>query len=179
MLELIRSTDEALLRLVLSWPHPVWLNSLMLGASYTGVAGALWLVLGAMLVAANTIPWRDLVRLAIAIGVVYVVVDVVIKPWADRSRPPEAIAGLVARMAVPESRSFPSGHAANAVAAACVLHIIWRRGRRLVWTAAAIVAVARVYLGVHFPVDALAGSLIGAACGWLALRGREQLPRDV
>jgi len=51
-----------------------------------------------------------------------------------------------------------------------VLTRVWRRGRVWVWTAAGIVAVARVYLGIHYPFDALAGVVTGLACAWVALR---------
>ena len=35
---------------------------------------------------------------------------------------------------------------------------------------AVLVSWSRVYLGLHFPSDILAGALLGAACGWLACR---------
>jgi membrane-associated phospholipid phosphatase len=141
----------------------------MMAASYAGIGGAVWLAVGALLTLAGTTRFRDFVRLVVAISLVHISVDLLLKPWIDRPRPPLAIAGLDLGVDVPETRSFPSGHAANAMAAALVLVHSWRRGRAPVWTCAVIVAVARVYLGIHYPLDALAGSLTGLACGWLAL----------
>ncbi len=71
------------------------------------------------------------------------------------------------------SHSFPSAHAsvsfAFAVATALVArHWYWALSAL---TVAALVSWSRVYLGLHFPSDVLAGALLGAVCGWsVALR---------
>jgi len=64
---------------------------------------------------------------------------------------------------------FISSHAANAFGVA-LLVISWTRKRwltsiMLAW--ALLVGYSRVYLGVHYPGDVIAGGLWGAACGWL------------
>ncbi|WP_245963654.1 phosphatase PAP2 family protein [Terracoccus luteus] len=87
--------------------------------------------------------------------------------------------------------SFPSGHVANAAAATSILALlVWplleRRGRVAVVTAAVVVtgvtALDRVYLGVHFPSDAVAGVLFGmglAAASYAGYRGWNPLgPED-
>jgi undecaprenyl-diphosphatase len=168
MREALVAIDAALLGGVLELPHPDWLNSIMVAASRVGTAGAIWLVLAATLVILRKIRWQDLARLTLAIVLAYVVVDLALKPWIDRPRP--ALTPALVFATVPETRSFPSGHAASAVAAALVLTRAWRRGRAFIWTIAALVAVSRVYLGVHYPLDVLGGCATGFACGWIALR---------
>src|SRR5690606_32753391 len=81
-----------------------------------------------------------------------------------------AMPGLPVFGTVPETPSFPSGHAANAVASAFVLTTAYPRTAAVwfTWLAAAIVGVARVYLGVHYPLDALAGAVVGLCCGAVA-----------
>lgn len=94
------------------------------------------------------------------------------RPFAygeDPRVPPERRASGMAR------RSFPSGHAAQAFAAAVFLgsvqHRLQPRGEGWVWAgglgAAGAVAWLRGEAGAHFPTDLAAGAAIGALAGWL------------
>jgi membrane-associated phospholipid phosphatase len=91
-----------------------------------------------------------------------------LKDLFDRARPPEADPGLGSLVEIPENASFPSGHAATAFAAATAIGIVSPRMRPYALTLAAGVALSRVYLRVHFPLDVLAGALLGAGIGALA-----------
>ena len=62
--------------------------------------------------------------------------------------------------------SFPSNHATFAFLAAVVMSKYFKRWY-LFFLAACLVVVSRVYLGVHFPSDVLAGAGIGAFLGYL------------
>lgn len=66
--------------------------------------------------------------------------------------------------------SFPSRHVASAFAMA----VSGMRGARriggLMLAGGVLLAVSRVYVGVHYPSDVLAGALVGAICGWLGSR---------
>ena len=78
-----------------------------------------------------------------------------------------------------EGASFPSGHTAAAVvlyfviAVVVTMYVSNARTRRIVWAAVAIVpvvvALSRIYRGMHHPTDALAGALMGAGCVMVAL----------
>lgn len=69
--------------------------------------------------------------------------------------------------------SYPSAHAANAMAAIVILAWLLPRSRRLAWTIPLVIGYSRVYLGKHYPTDVLVGWLVGLAAAlllWLAWR---------
>jgi membrane-associated phospholipid phosphatase len=134
------------------------------------LASAAW-VKGPLLVA---LAWftdlrerRLLPLIALAATVSLVVASVLssaLKELVDRSRPPQAI-GLDALGSIPASSSFPSGHAMTAFAVAGAIALLAPRLRWPVLTLAALIGFSRVYLGVHFWTDVLAGSVLGLAIG--------------
>jgi undecaprenyl-diphosphatase len=91
-----------------------------------------------------------------------------LKDLFERPRPPEGDPTLGSLVVLPENASFPSGHSATAFAAATAVAIVSPRLRPYVLVLAAAVALSRVYLRVHFPLDVVAGGLLGAAVGGLA-----------
>ena len=87
----------------------------------------------------------------------------VFKVLFDRARPPAT--GIEAVGMIPASASFPSGHAATAFAAAVAVGVFYPKLRRPLLALAVVVALSRVYLGMHYASDVLAGSLLGALLG--------------
>jgi membrane-associated phospholipid phosphatase len=88
-----------------------------------------------------------------------------LKELFDRARPPLADATLDPIGAIPASASFPSGHAATAFAAAVAVGLIYPRLRLPLLALASVVALSRVYLGVHYATDVAVGSVLGIALG--------------
>ena len=66
--------------------------------------------------------------------------------------------------------SFPSGHAAFYFAIAAVVYFYNKKIGLLFFLAAFLISLARVFAGVHWPSDILAGALVGIVSGWLVIR---------
>lgn len=66
----------------------------------------------------------------------------------------------------PANSSFPSSHAANAVALSIVFARRWPRGATYFWMGAALIAFSRVYLNRHYFSDVLAGAALGTVLAW-------------
>lgn len=111
---------------------------------------------------------RCLPRATVAAGLAVTAATLLVmllKDLFDRARPPVADPGLDPVGLVPASASFPSGHATSAFAAAVAVALIYPRLGRPLLVLAAVVAVSRVYLGVHYVLDVAAGALLGVAIG--------------
>ncbi|MEY2466663.1 MAG: hypothetical protein QOD03_1184 [Verrucomicrobiota bacterium] len=83
-----------------------------------------------------------------------------------KASPAEVMGNTEGDMQRPESRagynSMPSSHAANWFAATMILLVYYRRTLRVMLPVACVVAFSRIYNGVHYPSDVLAGAIIGA-----------------
>ena len=83
--------------------------------------------------------------------------------------PPE-FPGMLTQDCPPNGRSFPSGHAANNMAVATVLILFYRRRGWIYLPVALTICYSRIYTGSHWPLDVLAGIILGILGGWLATR---------
>ena len=96
------------------------------------------------------------------------------KVAVDRPRPAvsPALAGeaIHTPLGTPSDRSFPSGHAQTAAGTATYLSCLYPALAPLFAALAALVALSRVALGVHFPADVLAGAAVGAAVAYAGYR---------
>jgi len=68
------------------------------------------------------------------------------------------------------THSFPSGHTATSFACAAVLASLAPRLRVPLFVLAALIAFSRLYNGDHFPLDVLAGAVLGLLVGAVVLR---------
>ncbi len=93
----------------------------------------------------------------------------------DRPRPEEVVTEISLNgHSWAHLNSFPSGHMAITAALAVAIAILFPRLRWVLWAYVAAVAFTRVLFGAHFPLDVIAGTILGAASAYLvaALAGR-------
>ena len=94
-----------------------------------------------------------------------------LKRIVKRDRPFEKYPFIIQR--TPEgSYSFPSGHTSSAFNTATSLSIVFPKWYVIVpsYAWAATVAYGRMYQGVHYPSDVLAGAIIGAGSAWISFK---------
>ncbi len=107
---------------------------------------------------------RAAARGLLTVAVTSAAVNLGVKSLYARQRPDRAGAGVppVRHVEMPSSRSFPSGHSASGFAfATSVGHDLPALALPLRFLAGAV-AYSRVHTGVHYPSDALIGSIIGS-----------------
>lgn len=92
----------------------------------------------------------------------------VFKNLIHRPRPFLTIKGAFPLL-TPHSFSFPSGHATLAMAMAVVFAHHFPKARGSVYLLAVLVGFSRIYFGVHYLSDVLAGFLLGAVIGYLSI----------
>jgi undecaprenyl-diphosphatase len=163
VLDRVADLDRAVLEAVASL-RSGWLSAAFVVVSAWWLKGLVITGLGGLADLRSRRPPWTMVCAGVAAGVA-AAVTAGLKEAFDRVRPSLADPSFVSVVAPPGSDSFPSGHAAGAFAAATVVAALVPRLRLPVLTLAALVAASRVYLGVHYPFDILAGALVGALTG--------------
>ncbi len=69
----------------------------------------------------------------------------------------------------PTEPSFPSGHAAFYFAIATIVYFYNKKAGIIFFVASFLISIARVFSGIHWPSDILAGALVGIFSGWLII----------
>jgi undecaprenyl-diphosphatase len=101
-----------------------------------------------------------------------------LKRAIDRPRPSSVYTHPEPLVHAPHDPSFPSGHAATSFACATTLSFFAPRLAPAFFVLAAAIAWSRVYVGVHYPLDVLAGAVLGVAVAIALRRLLAGLPRS-
>ncbi|MCU0699559.1 MAG: phosphatase PAP2 family protein [Myxococcaceae bacterium] len=144
-----------------------WLDAVFVAASSREFGAAATLGFVALLsVRLERQVLLPLLQLGIAFGLSDGLGARLLKPAFARLRPSYAL-GDAARVLSPAANvgSMPSLHAANAFAVATVVVLAWPRAGVVALPVAALIAVSRVGVGVHWPSDVLAGLAWGTLVG--------------
>jgi len=139
--------------------------------THLGDDGILWIAIGiALLFFRKTRPIGCTMLISLLFD--WLIINVSLKGLIGRPRPFVVNEDIVTLIAKPSAyRSFPSGHSGGSFAAMFAL---------AKWTPkkvgipaiilAALVALSRLYVGVHYPTDIIAGCIVGWICSVLAHR---------
>ncbi|MBN8727954.1 MAG: phosphatase PAP2 family protein [Xanthomonadales bacterium] len=140
--------------------------------------GVFWYALMASLAAfGGTRGMRTALHMAL-VGAIAALLYRALKRWTQRPRPFRTHADITAYVAPLDEFSFPSGHTLHAVGFTLVALAWFPWLATLLVPFALLVALSRIVLGVHYPSDVLAATLIGFALaggsfcfvpkGWMA-----------
>ena len=90
-----------------------------------------------------------------------------IKHTLQRIRPCNALDDVRKIIGCAGGYSFPSNHSVNNFTAAFFFYKLYPNLKIPLFITATLIALSRVYLGVHYPSDILGGAIIGSAIGYL------------
>lgn len=150
-----------------------FINNLFKFITYLGEFGVIWLVLaGAMLFFKKT--RKCAILLFIGLAVSSLLNNLILKRIFSKTRPfteSTDIADFIIRlnMELPNSSSFPSGHAVTAITCATILIMCF--GKKGAWSLipAILISLSRIFLCVHYPSDVIVGATEGVIVGCLTV----------
>ena len=144
------------------------LNSIMIFITSLGNGGMLWIAATILLMIPKKTRKVGLMS-AIALLGSLIINNNLIKNLVQRPRPFRTFPELQIIIPTPSEFSFPSGHTSSSFAAAAVFyrHLPKKLGVSSV-VLAGLIGFSRLYVGVHYPTDVLAGVIMGILLSYMA-----------
>jgi len=142
-----------------------WLDySAMFFAKY--LEWFLWLVLILFLVVNIKKNWKIVVQAFLAAGITKFILAEFIRWLWFRPRPFVALNFIPLINQSPLEASFPSGHASFYFAMSTIVYFYNKKAGILFYIATIIITLSRIFVGVHWPSDILAGAVLGVLVAW-------------
>lgn len=169
-MEALLSLDTKLFLFVNHLPHNSIFDGFALLLSGVGTLGILWLLLGAWLIyKEEKKDHRFWVPLFLSIATGWFFSEIILKNIFMRLRPTETMGAIIVGLNCC-GYAFPSGHATVAFAGAAVMSKKEPMWRWAWYGLATLIAFSRIYLGKHYPLDVVAGGLLGWVIGQACVR---------
>ncbi len=162
----IQAIDENILLWVQEHIRSDKVTPLIQTLTHLGDFGLLWI--GFSLVLMLNKDTRKAGKLSlISICLCFLLNNIIIKNLVDRDRPYEVLNELKILIERQPDSSFPSGHAANSLASAIVFFQMFKgkKSKFTILMAGLVIALSRVYVGVHYLSDVLVGISVGVFSG--------------
>ena len=172
LVEAVGRLDFTTFQLLRFYDSPM-LDVVMASLSDIAAGASIWIALAFLIALIHKRRWPAAIQVLLSIGLTIIVTETAAKPFFNRGRPFESYADTRVYGFKPTTRSFPSGHAANAAAAAYALTRMAPEGGVIFWLIAFLISYSRVYLGVHYPTDVIGGALIGLAAAKFVIGGTQ------
>lgn len=160
ILQSIQQLDGEILLLIQQYLRTDMLTPFMKSVTFLGNGGWFWILCSVVLLA---VPKTRKTGYAAALSLIFgaIVTNLLLKNIVARPRPFAEIEALIPMITKPKDFSFPSGHTTASFAVALVmLRMLPKKLGIPAVVLAALVAFSRLYLGVHYPTDVLAGFVI-------------------
>lgn len=160
--------DETILLWIQEHIRNPYLDQAVIFITHLGDAGWFWIVLAFILLLFVKTRRAGAVS-AIALLCSLIINNGILKNAVARVRPYEQIEELALMIEKQVDFSFPSGHSAASFAAATAIYLnLPKRYGIPALLLAALIALSRLYVGVHYPTDVLFGVISGIGCALLA-----------
>lgn len=173
-MEWIQTVDHAVLLWIAAHIRQDWLTPIVTVITSLGNAGAVWLILALIfLIGVRTRRWGAAMLVALVFGLL--VGNLWLKNWIARPRPFHTYSDIMPLVIPGDLYSFPSGHTLSSFCAATACFGYSRRAGLFCYLLAVLIGLSRLYMGVHYPSDVLAGALLGIGLGMLAVLAVNQV----
>lgn len=168
MSDFILQLDGSILLFIQEQIRTPFLTPVVTFITSLGNAGMIWILFSLLLVAGKRTRETGFMSFA-ALLFSLLINNLLLKNLVGRIRPYETVQGLILLVSKPADFSFPSGHTGSSFASAVVLYRrLPRRAGVPALLLALLIGLSRLYVGVHYPSDVLAGMLTGILSGCMA-----------